>query len=86
MDSCYNFIALPVKEFPAFGIAFLAGDEPISESQPIPLPSNNPNSNVSIPVLLDVENNNPKNVLRVKTSEIYQLNYTLTISLDHLLR
>ncbi len=84
MFSCCNFSSFPVKEFPAFGIAFLAGDGPISEGQPIPLPSNNPNPSVSIPVLLDVENNNPKNGLRVKRSGIYQLNYTLTVSLDNL--
>ncbi|ENQ3079600.1 hypothetical protein ACEOWG_002836 [Bacillus cereus] len=83
MFSCCNFSSFPVKEFPAFGIAFLAGDGPISEGQPIPLPSNNTNPNVSVPVLLDVENNNPKNGLRVKRSGIYQLNYTLTVSLDN---
>ncbi|MGG2093180.1 hypothetical protein AB1283_10765 [Bacillus sp. S13(2024)] len=81
MDPCENFFALPVKEFPAFGIAFSASDTPVSVDRPIPLPSNNTNPNVSIPVLLDVESTG--HGLIVKRSGIYQLSYTLTVSLDN---
>ncbi|MFD0772260.1 hypothetical protein ACFQZ1_26525 [Bacillus sp. CGMCC 1.60114] len=81
MDPCENFFALPVKEFPAFGIAFSASDTPVSVGQPIPLPSNNTNPNVSVPVLLDVESTG--HGLIVKRSGIYQLSYTLTVSLDN---
>ncbi|MGG2066650.1 hypothetical protein [Bacillus sp. S14(2024)] len=81
MDSCENFFALPVKEFPAFGIAFSASDTPVSVGQPIPLPSNATNPIVSTPVLLDVESTG--HGLIVKRTGIYQLSYTLTVSLDN---
>ena len=78
---CDNFFALPVKEFPAFGIAFSVSDTPVSAGQPIPLPNNNTNPNVSTPVLFDVESTG--HGLLVKRSGIYQLSYTLTVSLDN---
>ncbi|CAG9612832.1 hypothetical protein BACCIP111899_02010 [Bacillus rhizoplanae] len=81
MDCCNNFFAFPAKEFPAFGIAFSASDTPVSIGQPIPLPSNNTNPNVSTPVLLDVVSTG--HGLVVKRSGIYQLSYTLTVSLDN---
>ncbi|PEA56129.1 hypothetical protein CON64_05760 [Bacillus pseudomycoides] len=83
MDSCYNFFALPIKEFPAFGIAFnTTTQDNVSENEALLLPNNNPNPSVSIPVLLDVESTGSG--LRVKKTGIYQLSYTLTVSLDNI--
>ncbi|MEH6890300.1 hypothetical protein V7024_11385 [Bacillus sp. JJ864] len=79
--SCENYFSLPLKELPAFGIAFNTEAQKVSANQPLSLPDNNSNPSVSIPVLLDVENTGVG--LRVQRSGIYQLSYTLTVSLDN---
>lgn len=84
MYSFNNYCAPPVKEFPAFGIALNTEEQPISTGQALRLPNNNSNQNpnASIPILLDVEST--EFGLRVKRNGVYQLSYTLTVSLDNM--
>ncbi|EMA6342267.1 exosporium protein ExsF [Bacillus cytotoxicus] len=72
----------PVDTLPAFGFAFNASAPQFATlGIPLALPSTNPNPNISVPVLNDTVSTGAG--IRIERAGIYQISYTLTISLDN---
>ncbi|KEK22233.1 exosporium protein ExsF [Bacillus gaemokensis] len=71
-----------VTQLPAFGFAFNAtGPQFATLGVPLLLPSTNPNPNIPVPVINDTTSTGTG--IRIEKAGIYQISYTLTISLDN---
>ncbi|ONG59627.1 exosporium protein ExsF [Bacillus cereus] len=67
---------------PAFGFAFNAtGPQSTELFAPLFLPSSNPNPDVNVPVINDTVTTGTG--IQIQKAGIYQISYTLTISLDN---
>ncbi|TKH10402.1 hypothetical protein FC694_26015 [Bacillus wiedmannii] len=82
-----NFIKLncearEVRTLPAFGFAFNASAPHFATlEKPLFLPSIRPNPNVAVPIINDTVNTGAG--IKVQRTGIYQISYTLTVSLDN---
>ncbi|UIJ69564.1 hypothetical protein LW858_30615 (plasmid) [Bacillus cereus] len=89
MDSfdfkCMEICCTPPKIhiLPAFGFAFNATNPQFATlGTPLSLPSTSPNPNITIPVIHDTISTGTG--IEVQKNGIYQISYTLTISLDNI--
>lgn len=89
MDSfnfkCMEIFCVPPKMhiLPAFGFAFNATTPQLATLRtPLSLPSTSPNPNITIPVIHDTLSTGTG--IRIQKPGIYQISYTLTISLDNI--
>ncbi|MEB9686080.1 hypothetical protein BK742_09055 [Bacillus thuringiensis serovar pingluonsis] len=72
-----------VNTLPAFGFAFNASTPQFAVLEtPLLLPSINPNPDISVPVINDTVSTGTG--IRIKKTGIYQISYSLTISLDNI--
>ncbi|PKJ52618.1 hypothetical protein [Bacillus sp. SN10] len=75
--------AREVDTLPAFGFAFNASTPQSAVLEtPLLLPSINPNPNIPVPIINNAANTGAG--IRIKKSGIYQISYSLTISLDNI--
>ncbi|PHG69736.1 hypothetical protein [Bacillus toyonensis] len=82
---CENMICMPNKShtLPAFGFAFNATTPQFAAfGTPLSLPSTRPNPNISIPVIHDTLSTGTG--ITMQKNGVYQISYTLTISLDNM--
>ncbi|KOS28815.1 membrane protein [Bacillus anthracis] len=74
--------AKPASTLPALGFAFNATAPQFATLfTPLLLPSTSPNPNITVPVINDTISTG--NGIRIQRAGIYQISYTLTISLDN---
>ena len=74
--------AKPASSLPAFGFAFNASAPQFASLfTPLLLPSVSPNPNITVPVINDTVS--VGDGIRILRAGIYQISYTLTISLDN---
>ncbi|CAM4132572.1 exosporium protein ExsF [Bacillus sp. GX] len=74
--------AKPASTLPAFGFAFNASFPQFATLfVPLSLPSTSPNPNIPAPVINDTVSTGTG--IRIQRAGIYQISYTLTISLDN---
>ncbi|KFN02887.1 hypothetical protein D0U04_15985 [Bacillus clarus] len=74
--------AKPASTLPAFGFAFNASFPQFAAvGAPLLLPSTSPNPNITVPVINDTVTTGAG--IRILRTGIYQISYTLTISLDN---
>ena len=74
--------AKPASTLPAFGFAFNASAPQFASLfTPLLLPSVSPNPNITVPVINDTVS--VGDGIRILRAGIYQISYTLTISLDN---
>lgn len=75
--------ARPVHTLPAFGFAFNATSPHFASLfTPVLLPSVRPNPDITVPVINDTVS--VGDGIRIQQTGIYQISYTLTISLDNI--
>lgn len=83
--NCANMICAPHKShtLPAFGFAFNATTPQFAVLEtPLSLPSTSPNPNITIPIIHDTLSTGTG--IRIQKTGIYQISYTLTISLNNI--
>ncbi|HDR7792424.1 TPA: hypothetical protein QCY19_000961 [Bacillus luti] len=74
--------AMPASTLPAFGFAFnFTTPQFASLFKPLLLPSVSPNPDITVPIINDTVS--VGNGIRIQQAGIYQVSYTLTISLDN---
>lgn len=83
--NCANMICAPHKShtLPALGFAFNATTPQFAVLEtPLSLPSTSPNPNITIPIIHDTLSTGTG--IRIQKTGIYQISYTLTISLNNI--
>ncbi|MDG0949874.1 hypothetical protein [Bacillus paranthracis] len=82
--ACYkqNCGSTSAHNLPAFGFAFQAGEPQLAiVGTPLQIPSTGPNPNQTVPIVYDTVSIGTG--IKVQRPGIYQISYTLTISLDN---
>ncbi|MBG9613641.1 hypothetical protein [Bacillus cereus] len=82
---CMEILYSPLNTriLPSFGFAFNATNPQFATlGTPLSLPSTSPNPNITIPVIHDTTSTGSG--IQIEKSGIYQISYTLTISLDNI--